>query len=72
MAELERAYQPYEASYRSIWDAGDGSLGHLIIRRLNDHEVIAEIPATDDDEARRLIDGFDWGSRSPVIERHGR
>lgn len=47
----------YEASYRSTWGADEGPLGHLVIRRLDDHEVIVEIPATDEDQARRLIDG---------------
>lgn len=51
------ADQLYEVSYRSSWGAGDGPLGHLVIRRLDDHEVIAEIPAADAGEAQRLIDG---------------
>lgn len=60
------ADQLYEASYRSTWGAGDGPLGHLIIRRLDDHEVIAEIPATDEDEARRLIDSAEELIRGPA------
>ncbi|GAB3756434.1 hypothetical protein GCM10027591_05660 [Zhihengliuella somnathii] len=56
----------YETSYRSTWGAGDGPLGHLVIRRLDDHEVIAEIPAGDEDEARRLISDADRLIRGPA------
>jgi hypothetical protein len=30
-------------------------LGHLVIRRLDDHEIASEIPAGTEDEARELI-----------------
>ncbi len=45
----------YEISYRSSWGAGVGPIGHVVIRRLDDHEVIAEIAAANEDEARELI-----------------
>ncbi|GAB3619118.1 hypothetical protein GCM10027417_03780 [Glutamicibacter endophyticus] len=46
----------YEVAYRSTWGAADGPIGHLVIRRLDDHEIVAEVPATSEEEARDLID----------------
>ena len=45
----------YEVSYRSSWGAGDDTLGHVVIRRLDDHEVVAEFPARTEKEARELV-----------------
>ncbi|MHC6177206.1 hypothetical protein [Glutamicibacter sp. X7] len=43
-------------TYRSTWGATDGPIGHLVIRRLDDHEVVAEMPAASEEEARDLIE----------------
>lgn len=62
----------YDVSYRSTWgaDAG-GLLGHLVVRRLDDHEVVAEIPVRTEDEARELIARAEADVRGPadVFER---
>lgn len=57
----------YEVSYRSSWGTTEGEpLGHLVIRRLDDHEVIAEIPVRTEVEARELIDRAEREVRGPV------
>lgn len=56
----------YEVSYRSSWGADDGVLGHLVIRRLDDHAVIAEIPAASEEEARGLIARAEGEIRGPA------
>lgn len=45
----------YEVSYRSAWGSNEGTIGHLVIRLLDDHTVVAEIPATSEAEARDLL-----------------
>lgn len=49
----------YTAYYRSTWalpDGGDTVIGHLVIRRLDDDVVVAEVAATNDAEARALTE----------------
>lgn len=55
-------------SYRSAWGSSDGILGHLVIRRLDDHGIVAAIPATSEDEARDLIARAEAGVRGPAAE----
>ncbi|MFD5226222.1 hypothetical protein ACFWHT_11435 [Microbacterium sp. NPDC058342] len=56
----------YEISYRSTWGADGGPLGHLVIRRLDDHAIMAEIPAATEDEARKLIARAEDEVRGPA------
>ncbi|GAA2123613.1 hypothetical protein [Streptomyces synnematoformans] len=57
----------YAVSYRSAWGADpDGPLGHLLIRRLDDHQVVAETPARSEQEARALIAAAEADVRGPA------
>ena len=44
----------YEVSYRSTWAASPELVGHLVVRRLDDHAVILEFPAADEEQAAAL------------------
>lgn len=44
----------YEATYRSWWGEESDPIGHLVIRRLDDHAVVAEVPAYTEAEALAL------------------
>lgn len=56
----------YEVSYRSSWGAGDRPLGHVVVRRLDDHIVVAEVPAMTEEEARSLLARAESDVRGPV------
>lgn len=58
----------YEISFRSSWDPGAEAVGHLIIRRLDDHEIIAEIPAHTEDRARDLLQAAQSQLRGPAAD----
>ncbi|EWS81376.1 hypothetical protein BF93_17330 [Brachybacterium phenoliresistens] len=58
----------YEVSYRSTWGAADGPLGHLVIRRLDDHAIVVEHPAATEAEARALLDRAEAEVRGPAPE----
>ena len=52
----------YEVAYRSTWSASAGPddqarpIGHVVIRLLDGHEVVAEVPVHSEEEARALIE----------------
>lgn len=55
----------YEVAYRTCWDH-PSVLGHVVIRRLDDHEIVAEIPATTPAQAESLLERAALEVRGPA------
>lgn len=45
----------YDVTYRPAWGAEVEPIGHLVIRRLDDREVVAEVPIDSEEHARSLL-----------------
>ncbi len=56
----------YAVSYRPAWGAVAGPLGHLVVRRLDDHQIVMEVPASSEREARALLARAETEVRGPA------